>query len=141
MFSIRTITNRPFDPTSNPSSRNRFAGRARWGVAALGLLAATVLEVQNHGGGWLVLGFALMPDLGLLAGMARGLLKGQLAPRAVPIYNALHRFVGPAMLAGFAITGLLPTVWFAAALAWALHIAVDRTAGYELRGADGFQRQ
>ena len=80
------------------AGRRRVAGRIVWGAAAVSLLAATVLQVQDHGGGWLALGFALMPDLGLLAGAARGLEKGQMAPRAVPIYNALHRFIGPAVL-------------------------------------------
>ena len=114
--------------------------RLAWGAAAVGLLAGTILQVQDHGGGWLALGFALMPDLGLLAGIDRGLEKGQLAPRAVPIYNALHRFVGPVVLAALVVTGILPAVWLSAALGWALHIAIDRAVGYGFRGADGFQR-
>jgi hypothetical protein len=114
--------------------------RLAWGAAAVGLLAGTILQVQDHGGGWLALGFALMPDLGLLAGIGRGLEKGQLAPRAVPIYNALHRFVGPVVLAALVVTGILPAVWLSAALGWALHIAIDRAVGYGFRGADGFQR-
>lgn len=118
----------------------RLPRRLGWGIASVALLAGTVLQVQDHGGGWLALGFALMPDLGLLAGIDRGLKKGQLAPRAVPIYNALHRFVGPVALGLLVITGLFPLVWLSAALGWALHLTIDRTVGYGLRGADGFQR-
>jgi hypothetical protein len=114
--------------------------RLGWGAAAVAMLAGTVLQVQDHGGGWLALGFALMPDLGLFAGMQRGLQKGQLAPRAVPIYNALHRFVGPVVLAALTLAGVFPALWLSAALGWALHIAIDRAVGYGLRGADGFQR-
>jgi hypothetical protein len=114
--------------------------RLGWGAAAVALLAGTVLQVQDLGGGWLALGFALMPDLGLIAGMQRGLQKGQLAPRAVPIYNALHRFVGPVVLAALTLAGVFPALWLSAALGWALHIAIDRAVGYGLRGADGFQR-
>lgn len=126
--------------SQQPSSGQRYARRIGWGLAAAGLLAGTILQVQDHGGGWLALGFALMPDLGLIAGIERGLQKGQLAPRAVPIYNALHRFVGPVTLALFVIAGALPMIWLSAALGWALHIAIDRAVGYGLRGADGFQR-
>ena len=62
-----------------------------------------------------------------------GLTKGQLHPRAVPLYNALHRFIGPVILAF--VPGFL-----VGALAWGLHIAVDRAVGYGLRDRDGFQR-
>jgi Domain of unknown function (DUF4260) len=58
---------------------------------------------------------------------------GQLHPRAVPLYNALHRFPGPILLAF--VPGFL-----LAAVAWGLHIAIDRTVGYGLRSRDGFQR-
>lgn len=119
---------------------SKAARRLGWGIAATALLAGTVLQVQDHGGGWLALGFALMPDLGLIAGIDRDLQKGQLAPRAVPIYNALHRFVGPVALALLVLAGVLPAIWLSAALGWALHIAIDRTVGYGLRGSDGFQR-
>lgn len=138
MFCNQTISDRLFETTN--AGRSRFAGRLVWGVATVSLLAATVLQVHDRGGGWLAIGFALMPDLGLLAGAARGLEKGQLAPRAVPIYNALHRFVGPVVLALLVVAGVLPAVWLSAALGWALHIAIDRTVGYGLRDADGFQR-
>ena len=118
----------------------RTARRLGWGIAATALLAATVLQVQDHGGGWLALGFALMPDLGLIAGIDRGLHKGQLAPRAVPIYNALHRLVGPVALALLVLSGALPAIWLSAALGWGLHVAIDRAVGYGLRRSDGFQR-
>ena len=109
-----------------------------WGVATAALLAGTILQVQDHGGGWLALGFKLMPDLGLIAGIYRGLQKGRLAPRAASIHKALHRFVGPAVLALLVIAGMLQALWLSAALGWALHIAVDRTVGYWLRGPGGF---
>jgi hypothetical protein len=138
MFCNQSISTRLFETAD--MGRRHIAGRAIWGAAAISLLAATVLQVQDHGGGWLALGFALMPDLGLLAGAAHGLEKGQLAPRAVPIYNALHRLAGPAVLASLALTGVLPSIWLSAALGWALHISIDRAVGYGLRGSDGFQR-
>jgi hypothetical protein len=134
-YNSRTMVRAPQSETTR-----RFARRLGWGIAAAALLAGTVFQVQDHGGGWLALGFALMPDLGLLAGIDRGLQKGQLAPRAVPIYNALHRLVGPVVLALLVFVGVLPSIWLSAALSWALHVAIDRAVGYGLRGSDGFQR-
>ena len=103
------------------------------------LLAALAFEVAaTSTSWWLVVVFLLGPDIALFLGIGSGLEKGQLHPRAVPLYNALHRYWGPAALALASI--VLPEGWLAAALAWALHVSVDRTVGYGLRTPDGFQR-
>ena len=103
------------------------------------LIAALALEVAaTDTSWWLVVVFLLGPDIALLLGIGSGLEKGQLHPRAVPLYNALHRYWGPAALALASI--VLPEGWLAAALAWALHVSVDRTVGYGLRTPEGFQR-
>jgi hypothetical protein len=58
----------------------------------------------------------------------------------VLLYNALHRFWGPLGLVVLALAAGLPAGYLVGALAWALHIAVDRPVGYGLRTDDGFQR-
>jgi hypothetical protein len=113
----------------------------RFAYAALSvvLLAGLAFEVAaTDTSWWLVVIFLLGPDLALFLGIGSGLEKGQLHPRAVPLYNALHRYWGPAALALASI--VLPEGWLAAALAWALHVSVDRTVGYGLRTREGFQR-
>jgi hypothetical protein len=100
--------------------------------------AMTALLRTTEGGGWHVAAFAVMPDIALLVGIAPGLAKGQLHPRAVPLYNALHHPAGPALLA-LASVGL-GAPWLAGALAWGIHIAVDRAVGYGPRTPEGFQR-
>jgi Domain of unknown function (DUF4260) len=108
------------------------------GLAVL-LIAALAAEIAaTDTSWWLVVVFLLGPDAALFAGIGSGLEKGQLHPRAVPLYNALHRYWGPAALALASL--VLPGGWLAAALAWAVHISVDRAVGYGLRTADGFQR-
>ena len=103
------------------------------------LVAALAFEVAaTDTSWWIVVVFLLGPDIALLLGIGSGLEKGQLHPRAVPLYNALHRYWGPAALALASL--VLPEGWLAAALAWALHVSVDRTVGYGLRTPDGFQR-
>jgi hypothetical protein len=111
------------------------------GVLAAGLATAAVAVcVAGPGSGWLAGAFAIAPDLALLAGIDSGLQKGQLAPRAVPLYNALHLAAGPLLLLGAIAAGLLSPLWLGAAFAWGAHVALDRAVGYGLRGRDGFQR-
>jgi hypothetical protein len=120
--------------------RRRVPERALYAVLAAGLLIAIVLEVAKHGGWWQLAAFGLGPDLALFAGAGSGLERGQLHPRAVPLYNALHRFRGPVILLAAAPVGLVGSGWFIGGLAWALHIAIDRALGFGLRTPDGFQR-
>lgn len=112
------------------------------GYLALGLLAAGVgiaVVLTQHSGLWQLVIFAIAPDLPLLYGMAPGLARGQIHPRAVPIYNAVHRFWAPGALI---FVGLAAGPgWLAAGLAWIAHIAFDRSLGFGIRTAEGFQRE
>lgn len=103
------------------------------GVTLIGALIAP------GGGGWQALVFALMPDVAGVLSTDRTLARGQMHPRAVPLYNLLHTLASPVALGIASITWLgLP--WLVASLAWALHITLDRTMGYGPRTKDGFQR-
>ena len=125
-------------PAIAPSSPTR---RLAYATLAALLLAAIVLETVKHGTGyWQLAAFGLGPDVALCFGAGSGLVKGQLQPRAVGLYNLLHRFWGPVALLTLAGVGLLPLGFFIGALAWAFHIALDRAVGYGLRTRDGFQR-
>src|SRR4051812_36962288 len=104
------------------------------------LLTATVLEVAQHGGLGAALAGGIGPDLALLLGVGAGLAPGQIHPRAVPVYNAVHRIWGPVALTLAAAAGLLGHGWLVAGLAWGVHVAMDRTVGYGLRTPEGHQR-
>jgi hypothetical protein len=104
-------------------------------VGAAALAAAFALAGADAWQTWV---FLFLPDVGLLAGMSKGLRRGQLHPRAVPLYNALHVPVGPVLLALLSLA--LGIDWFAGGLAWAAHIAIDRALGYRLRTREGFIR-
>jgi hypothetical protein len=115
--------------------------RAAYAALTATLLAALAYVLAAHSTGWWQLfAFGAGPDLALLLGIGRGLAPGQLHPRAVPLYNALHRFAGPIALGAATVLAGLEAAWLVGALAWGLHIALDRTVGYGLRTADGFQR-
>jgi hypothetical protein len=119
---------------------NRRAGsRLAFGALAGLLATAALVELVSHGTGWWqFFAFGIGPDVALLFGAGASLEKGQLHPRAVPLYNALHTFFGPALLALAAI--VLPAGYLIGALAWAAHVALDRAVGYGQRTRDGFQR-
>jgi len=114
----------------------------RLAYAGLGLVAAGLalgVVIWFHATWWQLVVFAIAPDLSLLVGFGPGLERGQLHPRAVPIYNAVHRFWVPALL--IALTLLVHSDgWLAGGLAWVAHIAFDRSLGFGLRNAQGFQR-
>jgi hypothetical protein len=109
-------------------------------MLALAFLGAAMTDLFSHGTGWWqFFAFGLAPDIALFAGVGRTLERGRLHPRAVRLYNTLHMFWGPVAL-GVAAAVWLPSGWLAGALAWGLHIALDRSFGYGLRTRDGFQR-
>jgi Domain of unknown function (DUF4260) len=120
---------------SRPARR---AGYAALAAALVGLIV--LVYARETVGWWPVVVFGLAPDLPLFLGAGRGLEKGQLHPRAVPLYNLVHRFWGPAALGALALVASLPAAWLVGALAWATHVAVDRAVGYGLRTRDGHQR-
>jgi Domain of unknown function (DUF4260) len=122
----------------SPMSRTAAKRCAYAALTALLLAGAIAAIVRDGAGVWQLFAFAAAPDLALLLGIAPGLEKGRLLPRAVPFYNAAHSLWGPALLAVASIA--LPAGWLVAALAWALHIALDRSVGYGMRTRDGFQR-
>jgi Domain of unknown function (DUF4260) len=113
--------------------------RAGYGLLTVLFLGAAAYELATNGAGWWqFFAFGAGPDIALFLGMGKNLEKGQLHPRAVPVYNALHRYWGPAALALLSI--VLPAGYLVGALAWATHISLDRCVGYRLRNPDGFQR-
>jgi hypothetical protein len=112
--------------------------RLAYATLTSALLALLAFELTRHAGwGAAALG-ALGPDLALLLGAGSGLAKGQLHPRAVPVYNLLHRYWLPAAL--IVASGLGGQGVLVLGLAWAFHVSLDRSVGYGLRDRDGFQR-
>lgn len=104
------------------------------------LAGVCVAYVHLSPGWWLLPLFVLGPDLAGLLSIEPGLERGRMSPRAVPLYNLLHRPTLPLALAAAALVGLVPAGLLVGALAWGFHIAVDRAVGYGLRTRDGYQR-
>ncbi|MFE7112926.1 DUF4260 family protein [Streptomyces sp. NPDC057575] len=136
-------------PTRHEANRSSASGlvRGAWALLSVFLLAWTVLEMVNHGGGTIPLGILgfIAPDLTLFVGPSGPREPGQLPRGKVPAYNLVHRPIVPVL--GLIVVPFLPgdgpganVGLFTFALGWLLHIASDRALGYGLRTADGWQR-
>jgi hypothetical protein len=130
--------------TTTTTQPRAMTGRVAFAVLAALLLALIAAEAIEHSTGyWQIAAFGFAPDLALFYGAGRGLAHGQIHPRAVGLYNIVHRFWGPialAALAALATLGVLSVGFFIGALTWAFHVALDRALGYGLRTRDGYQR-
>jgi hypothetical protein len=87
-------------------------------------------------------GAFILPDLTFLIGASHQVERGYLPVRAVPFYNAMHRFVPPLVLTTFVGVvfdplGTVGLAIFVGGLSWMAHVAMDRAAGYGMRNDDG----
>lgn len=120
----------------------RLAFRHLWLVPGLGIGLFANAQAGQHGVGLVVLlAFGIVPHLAVLAGIGQPHLHGQMPPRAVPLFNAMHHPAVPLAMLGLAAAGILSPFWFVGALAWLSHIVVDLGFGQNLRTADGWRRR
>jgi hypothetical protein len=101
-------------------------------VEAAVVLVFSVILYRHAGGTWprFALLF-LVPDLSL-AGYALTVRFGTV------LYNTVHTYVGPLVLAGFAIFGARPELLLYT-LIWTAHIGMDRALGFGLKYPTRFQ--
>ena len=139
--------------TASSVSTRTILTRSAWFAGWLFLTVFVWFEVVKHGyvnGGRLdavvltatAVGAFVLPDLTFLVGLGEEARQGYLPRRAVPFYNALHRFWPPLLLTTVVVIvfdplGPVALVVFIAGLSWMAHVAMDRAAGYGLRNADG----
>jgi hypothetical protein len=120
----------------------RLALHPAWLVPGLAAAVLAGAQATEHGLGLVpLLVFGIVPHLSVLVGIGQPHARGQLAPRAVPLFNAMHHPGPPLALLALAAAGVLPNFWLVGALAWLGHIAVDRGLGDGPRTADGWQRR
>jgi hypothetical protein len=128
--------------TTTIAKPRRLVLRHAWLVPALAFAFLANALATDHGVGLLpVLTFGILPHLTSLAGIGQPHERGQLARRAVPLFNAAHHPVPPLAVLGLAAAGLLSPFWLVAALAWLGHIVADLAFGEGLRTAEGFRRR
>jgi hypothetical protein len=122
--------------------QRRLALRRGWLVPGLVIaLYANALTTEHGLGLAPLLLFGIVPHLTVLVGIGQPHARGQLAPRAVPLFNVMHHPALPLALLALAAAGVLPPFWLVGALAWLGHIAVDLAFGDGLRTADRWRCQ
>lgn len=125
--------------TVTASSRRRLRLRHVWIIPGLAIAVYANAVAGEHDLGLVpLLLFGILPNVPLLFGIGQPTARRQLAPRAVPLWNAMHHPATPLALFGVAATGILPAFWLVGALAWLGHVVVDWGLGDGLRSADGF---
>ncbi len=119
----------------------RLAMRHLWLIPGLGVALFANTQATNLAVGLVpLLVFGIVPHLTVLVGFGQPHARGQLAPRAVPLFNAMHQPLVPLAVLGLAVTGILSPFWLVGALAWLSHIVVDWGFDNGLRTADGYLR-
>jgi hypothetical protein len=115
--------------------------RYLWLIPGLAIAVAANMQAGDHGLGIgpLVL-FGILPHLPVLLGRGQPHGRGQMAARAVPLFNVMHQPLPPLVLVALATTGVLSPFWLVAGLAWLSHIVVDLALGDGLRTPDGWRR-
>ena len=127
-------------PLVVPEGR-RLRPRHLWVIPglAIALYANWLAGAHSLGLGVLLL-FTIVPHLPVLLGVGQPHARGQMAIRAVPLFNAMHHPVPPLVILGLAAVGILSPFWLVGAIAWFSHIVMDLGFGHGLRTADGWRR-
>jgi hypothetical protein len=102
----------------NPRPLLHFEGAA--------VLIVSVFAYHRSHGSWLLFALLfLVPDLSMIGYVAN-------VRAGAVIYNAIHTYVGPLLLAGFSV-GMAHRTTLLLALIWMAHIGVDRMLGFGLK--------
>jgi Domain of unknown function (DUF4260) len=127
-------------PSAVPSAR-RLRRRHLWLIPGLAIAVYANGLAADHGLGLgVLLAFGIIPHLPALLGIGQPHANGQMAARAVPLFNVLHHPVPPLVVAALAAAGVLSPFWLVGGLVWFSHIVVDQAFGHGLRTADGWRR-
>jgi deazaflavin-dependent oxidoreductase (nitroreductase family) len=128
-------------PSIDADRPRRLALRHLWIVPGLGIALFANAQANALQVGLVpLLVFGIVPHLTVALGIGQPHARGQLAPRAVPLFNTMHQPLVPLAVLGLAAAGVLPPFWLVGALAWLSHIVVDWGFANGLRTADGYLR-
>ena len=115
--------------------------RHLWLIPGLAIAVVANGQASEHGLGLApLLFFGIVPHLPALLGLGQPHAHGQMARRAVPLFNVMHHPLPPVLVTALAAAGILSPFWLVGGLAWFSHIVVDLALGDGLRTTDGWRR-
>ena len=119
----------------------RLRSRHLWFLPGLAISVYASTQAAYYGLGIVpLLVFTIVPDVPRLLGIGQPHRKGQLAARAVPLFNLFHHPGPPLAVLGLAAAGILPPLWLVGGIAWLGHVVIGLGIGDRLRTWDGFLR-
>jgi hypothetical protein len=119
----------------------RLRRRHLWFIPALAIAFYANAKATEYGLGLApVLIFGIVPHLPALLGIGQPHAPGQMAARAIPLFNLMHHPAPPLVVLGLAAAGILSPFWLVSALAWFSHIVGDLAFDKGLRTRDGWRR-
>jgi Domain of unknown function (DUF4260) len=123
------------------STGRRLRARHLWLIPGLAIAVIANVQAGDHGLGiGPLLLFGIVPHLPVLLGIGQPHARGQMARRAVPLFNLMHHPVVPITVLALAAVGVLSPLWLVGGMAWFSHIVVDLALGDGLRTRDGWRR-
>ena len=132
---------RPTGTQSGKPQARRLRLRHLWLVPGLAIAVYANTLAGQHGVALAaILAFGIVPHLPVLLGIGQPHAPGQMAGRAVPLFNAMHHPAPPLIVLALAIAGILSPFWLVGALVWFSHIVADLAFGFGLRTPDGWRR-
>lgn len=138
---VRVGRGSPSQADGVASQRRRLRRRHLWLIPGLAVAIVANSQASQYGLGLgPVLLFGIVPHLPALLGVGQPHAPGQMASRAIPLFNVMHHPAPPLIIAGLAAAGVLSPFWLVGGLAWFAHIVTDLAVGHGLRTADGWRR-
>lgn len=133
MAIAESLSDRAPSPSALPLGATTGGVRLLLRLEGGAMLVAAIAAYDLLGGGWrMFLLLLLVPDLSI-AGYLLGRRTGAFA------YNAMHSYLGPALLAGLAwLLNASPQPFLVVAI-WIAHIGLDRLLGFGLKYQSGFK--
>jgi hypothetical protein len=144
-----TTDGRTFEPSYMPpgaapsaaSQGRRLRRRHLWLLPALAIAFYANAKASEHGLGLApVLIFGIVPHLPALLGVGQPHAPGQMARRAIPLFNVMHHPAPPLAMLALAAAGIVSPFWLVSGLAWFSHIVGDLAFDKGLRTRDGWRR-
>jgi hypothetical protein len=123
-FTVAPVSAGIATPAAAPKEGFRFRPRHLWILPGLAIAIVGSRTDSSLTAIGVMVAFGIAPHLAFLAGIGQRRPAGQMAPRALAAFNAMHHPAIPAAIVALNVTGAIPTLLFVGATAWLSHIVI-----------------